>query len=123
MANVVYIHAFTTDGAVRARLMNFFHSITPRNAKGLTKISPVLNKQALDRLLKGHSQEFQDAAKTREFSGMGIWTEWKSPQHIDDYYNGSHHLEFSQFAKKAEGRAVFRVVQLREGKVKQREIK
>lgn len=52
--------------------------------------------------------------------GIGIWTEWDDSQAIDDFYAGPIRSDFLRYAKETLGRARYRIVQLRDGKIEVR---
>ncbi len=121
MGNSVYVHAYTGDQELIGKLTGFFARIN--GIAGLTMIEPVFSGKRLDELAIQHPQEFKDLLKQYPFEGLGMWTEWLHPDHINSFWQSELHREFSAYANTHLDRAWYRVVQYLDGEIKTKEIR
>ncbi len=102
-------------------MADFFRRISEAKIKGLRELARVTNESELEQCLEGNLFLNESVNKSK-FPGLGIWTEWETPGHIDEFFRSELHREFTKFALEQKENAKFRIVQLRGKQVSERQI-
>lgn len=53
---------------------------------------------------------------------IAMWTEWSDPDKIDAFFRSPKHAQFSGFAHDTLDRAFYRIIQYRDGEIKERRV-
>src|SRR3989338_11338456 len=116
--NVVYVQATTKDSVVRDRLAVFYANLM---SEGLTYNFPILDENDRNMALI-RCPELRGIVNTHPLTpdDIAIWTEWSGSDEIDAFFRGPKHAQFTSFANATLDMAIYRIIQYRDGHVRQR---